>query len=127
MSKVHVYAEHIDYLEQTKSVLSDCAGTFDGVTVCCPETEPFHGQDEVHLEEERIVLVHDGDTKSRIELPKNGIGTARIQTPYGEMHCSARLLKYERNGCEVYVEYVILQGSETVSHIGLRYRFAPLD
>ena len=127
MSTVHVYAEHIDFLEKTKSILSDCSGTFDGRTLRCGETEPFHGQDEVSLEEGRIILSHDGDTQSRIELRKDGPGTAEIQTPYGEIRCETKLLEYRRSPNEVYIEYEILQETDVVSHIGLTYRFTPLD
>ena len=127
MSAVHVYAEHIDFLEQTKSVLSDCSGTFDGKTLRCTETKPFRGQDEVSLEEGRIILSHDGDTQSRIELFKDGPGTAQIQTPYGEMRCTTRLLEYRRSPNEAYIEYEILQETDVVSHIGLTYRFTHLD
>ena len=127
MSAVHVYAEHIDFLEQTKSILSDCSGTFDGKTLRCRETEPFRGQDEVSLEEDRIILSHDGDTQSRIELCKDSPGTAQIQTPYGESRCVTRLLEYHRSPNEAYIEYEILQETDVVSHIGLTYRFTPLD
>ena len=127
MSAVHVYAEHIDFLEQTRSVLSDCSGTFDGRTLSCGETEPFRGQDEVSLEEGKVILSHDGETQSRIELFKDGTGSAEIQTPYGEIRCAARLLEYRRGPYEVYIEYEILQDSDVVSHIGLSYRFTHLD
>ena len=127
MSAVHVYAEHIDFLEQTRSVLSDCSGTFDGKTLRCGETEPFCGQDEVSLEAGRVILCHDGDTHSRIELRKDAPGTAQIQTPYGEIRCVTRLLEYRRSPNEAYIEYEILQETDVVSHIGLTYRFTNLD
>ncbi len=126
MSRVAVRAIHQDLLEHTRSVLSDGAGTFDGETLTCTECPPFQGTDRLIFRDTEIVLIHEGETESEIVLRLQGMGTAKILTPYGTMFCEAKLLEYRRQQTAVHIAYQILQNGDVLSHIALDYQFRPL-
>jgi uncharacterized beta-barrel protein YwiB (DUF1934 family) len=81
------------------------------------------GTSSIAVEENRIVLEHDGETHSKVHLYADRDGAAVVRSAYGVMGLKARLLERDVSESVWKISYAMVEGEETVSSLRFEIEF----
>lgn len=81
------------------------------------------GTSSIAVEENRIVLEHDGETHSKVHLYTDKDGAAVVHSAYGVMGLKTRLLERDISESVWKISYAMVQGEETVSSLRFEIEF----
>ncbi len=119
----HLTAERRDHLEGTSEIFINGPAIRRDRFVSARECLPFSGTDILERNEQEVILIHRGETESRIVLPYAGSGEAEVTTMVGTLRFTSELTEFAWEEEEIRFRYRLLQDSSPVTDLELVFRF----
>ena len=118
---IYIKVEKTDLIDENTFTLAQGRAWFDGRVLKYAETAPDLGLDTVELRQGEILLMHKGDTESIIVLKEEGTGSAELNTPFGSLSFTTKLLEFEQSTDNMTIAYELLVDGEVISRFRLKY------